>query len=35
VSALGEIARFGARVMGAVFNGRVFRFFGEALRQAS
>ena len=31
---LGTIARFCARVMGLVYSGRVFRFFGEALRQA-
>ncbi len=31
---MGEIAGFGARVMGDVFNGRVFQFFGETLRQA-
>jgi phospholipid/cholesterol/gamma-HCH transport system permease protein len=31
---LGAIARFGGRVMILVFNGRVFGFFGEALRQA-
>jgi len=29
-----EIARFGTRVMGLVLSGRVFRFFGEGLRQA-
>ena len=31
---LGTIARFCGRVMGLVYSGRVFRFFGEALRQA-
>jgi phospholipid/cholesterol/gamma-HCH transport system permease protein len=31
---LGEIARFCGRVMGLVYSGRVFGFFGEALRQA-
>ena len=31
---LGTIARFCGRVMGLVYTGRVFRFFGEALRQA-
>jgi phospholipid/cholesterol/gamma-HCH transport system permease protein len=31
---LGEITRFGANVMGLVYSGRVFRFFGESLRQA-
>ena len=34
ISSFGEIATFCARVMGDVFNGRVFRFFGETLRQA-
>src|SRR5918996_556117 len=34
LGSLGEIARFGGRVMGIVYSGRVFRFFGEALRQA-
>jgi phospholipid/cholesterol/gamma-HCH transport system permease protein len=34
VENLGEIARFGARVVGLVLSGRVFRFFGETLRQA-
>ncbi len=34
LSALGEISRFCVRVMGLVFSGRVFLFFGEALRQA-
>jgi phospholipid/cholesterol/gamma-HCH transport system permease protein len=32
--AFGEIARFGSRVAGLVYSGRVFRFFGEAMRQA-
>jgi phospholipid/cholesterol/gamma-HCH transport system permease protein len=31
---LGEIFGFGTRVMGLVYNGRVFQFTGEALRQA-
>ncbi|MCB0866210.1 MAG: ABC transporter permease [Solirubrobacterales bacterium] len=31
---MGEIVRFCIRVMGLVFSGRVFQFFGEALRQA-
>jgi phospholipid/cholesterol/gamma-HCH transport system permease protein len=31
---LGEIARFGGRIMGIVYSGRVLRFFGESLRQA-
>ena len=30
----GEIAGFCGRVMGLVYSGRVFKFFGEALRQA-
>ncbi len=30
----GEMARFGSRVAGLVYSGRVFRFFGETLRQA-
>jgi phospholipid/cholesterol/gamma-HCH transport system permease protein len=34
LAALGEVARFGARVVWDVFSGRVFRFTGEALRQA-
>src|SRR6187402_2200785 len=34
ISSFGEIARFAWSVMINVFNGRVFRFFGEALRQA-
>jgi phospholipid/cholesterol/gamma-HCH transport system permease protein len=34
LGSLGEIARFCGRVMGLVYSGRVFRFFGEALRQA-
>ncbi len=34
VESFGDIARFMARVMGEVYSGRVFRFFGEALRQA-
>jgi phospholipid/cholesterol/gamma-HCH transport system permease protein len=33
-ASLGEIARFCAKVVGIVYSGRVFRFFGEALRQA-
>ena len=31
---IGEIAGFCARIVGDVLNGRVFQFFGEALRQA-
>jgi phospholipid/cholesterol/gamma-HCH transport system permease protein len=34
LDSLGEIARFGGRVMGIVYSGRVLRFFGESLRQA-
>src|SRR3989440_1822117 len=34
IAALGDIARFAARVFYEVFGLRVFRFFGEALRQA-
>jgi phospholipid/cholesterol/gamma-HCH transport system permease protein len=34
IASFGEIARFGGRVMGLVYSGRVFRFFGESLRQA-
>ena len=34
LGSLGEIARFSGRVMGIVYSGRVFTFFGEALRQA-
>jgi phospholipid/cholesterol/gamma-HCH transport system permease protein len=34
LSSMGEIFRFGGRVMGLVYSGRVFQFFGEALRQA-
>jgi len=30
----GELARFGSRVAGLVYSGRVLRFFGESLRQA-
>jgi phospholipid/cholesterol/gamma-HCH transport system permease protein len=30
----GAVARFGSVVVGQVFSGRVFRFFGESLRQA-
>jgi phospholipid/cholesterol/gamma-HCH transport system permease protein len=33
-ASLGEITRFCGRVMGLVFTGRVFQFFGESLRQA-
>jgi len=34
LDSFGEIGRFGARVVGLVWSGRVFRFFGESLRQA-
>ena len=34
ISATGEIGRFAARVVGDVYGLRVFRFFGETLRQA-
>ena len=34
LGSLGDIARFGGSVMGNVYSGRVFQFFGEALRQA-
>jgi phospholipid/cholesterol/gamma-HCH transport system permease protein len=34
LDSLGEIARFGARVIGIVWSGRALRFLGEALRQA-
>jgi phospholipid/cholesterol/gamma-HCH transport system permease protein len=34
LDSFGEITRFGMRVTGQVYSGRVFRFFGEGLRQA-
>src|SRR4051812_4377497 len=34
VASTGEIANFSGRVMGHVFSGRIFNFFGETLRQA-
>src|SRR5918999_279645 len=34
IASFGDIARFGARSFGEVFGGRVFKFFGEALRQS-
>src|SRR6266576_3720353 len=34
IASLGDIIRFCAEAFGDVFNGRVFKFFGEALRQA-
>jgi phospholipid/cholesterol/gamma-HCH transport system permease protein len=33
LSSMGEIVRFMAQAFGEVFNGKVFQFFGEALRQ--
>ncbi len=34
LDSFGEIARFGSRVAGLVYSGRVLRFFGESIRQA-
>jgi phospholipid/cholesterol/gamma-HCH transport system permease protein len=34
LDSFGEMARFGSRVAGLVYSGRVLRFFGETLRQA-
>ena len=34
LDALGEVARFGSRVAGLVYSGRVLPYFGESLRQA-
>ncbi len=34
ITSFGEVCKFSLRVMGDVFRGRVFRFFGESLRQA-
>jgi phospholipid/cholesterol/gamma-HCH transport system permease protein len=34
VASFGDIIKFAARVLGELFRGRVFKFFGEALRQA-
>ena len=34
LDSFGEIARFGSKVAGQVYSGRVFRFLGEAIRQA-
>jgi phospholipid/cholesterol/gamma-HCH transport system permease protein len=34
LDAFGEMARFGTRVAGLVYSGRVLRFFGESLRQS-
>ena len=35
IASFGDIVKFCGRVVGEVFGLRVFRFFGEALRQAS
>jgi phospholipid/cholesterol/gamma-HCH transport system permease protein len=34
VASFGDIGKFIARVLGEIFRGRVFKFFGEVLRQA-
>jgi phospholipid/cholesterol/gamma-HCH transport system permease protein len=34
LSSFGEIAKFGGRILGQVYSLKVFRFFGETLRQA-
>ena len=34
IDSFGEVARFGSRVAGLVYSGRVMKFFGESLRQA-
>jgi len=34
LDSFGEVARFGSRVAGLVYSGRVFPYFGETLRQA-
>jgi phospholipid/cholesterol/gamma-HCH transport system permease protein len=34
LDSFGEIGRFGIRVAGQVYSGKVFKFFGESLRQA-
>ena len=34
LQATGELAKFTGRIAGQVYSGRVFRFFGEALRQS-
>ncbi len=34
IASFGDIAKFSGRVVGETLGGRVFRFFGEALRQA-
>jgi len=33
LTGFGEMAKFAGRILGLVYSGRVFRFFGEALRQ--
>jgi phospholipid/cholesterol/gamma-HCH transport system permease protein len=35
IESSGDIAKFCARVLSHVYIGRVFRFFGEALRSAA
>jgi hypothetical protein len=35
LGSFGEIVRFASKVMGDIFRLRVFRYFGETLRQAS
>ena len=34
IASFGDIAKFSGKVLGSVYSGRVFRFFGETLRQA-
>jgi phospholipid/cholesterol/gamma-HCH transport system permease protein len=34
LDSFGEIARFGVRIAGLIYSGRVVRFFGETIRQA-
>ncbi len=34
LDSFGELARFGSRVAGLVYSGRVLKFFGESIRQA-
>jgi len=34
IASLGAIVKFSARVLGEIFSGRIFGFFGEVLRQA-
>ncbi len=33
ITSFGELAKFAGRIIGHVYSGRVFKFFGEALRQ--